>query len=253
MSLRAENVSVSLGGVRVLHGVSLSFEQGTFTAVLGPNGAGKSTLLKTLVGLREPEEGQVVLGDREVRGIPRRELARSVSFLPQASEVPFPFPVEEVVLMGRYARLSRFRPEGAADRAAVARALESVDGTELRGRPVNELSGGEHQRVLLARTLATEAPTLLLDEPIANLDIRHSLELLDTLKGESSGGRTVVIALHDVNLASRYADRFVLLHRGRLLAEGGRDAVLTPERLREAFEVETRREGEAFVFFRRPK
>lgn len=248
--LVADGVTVELGGRRVLHGIDHVFEPGSFTAILGPNGAGKSTLLRTLAGLLPPTRGAVLLGSRDLRAMSRREIARALGYLPQGAEMPFPFPVEDVVLMGRYAHLGRFQLESEEDRRIADRALAAVDGADLRGRPVNELSGGEHQRVLLARTLATGAPILLLDEPVANLDIRHSLEFLDLLKGRTRAGDTVILALHDVNLAYRYADRFLLLREGRLLDHGPAERVLRPILLREAFGVEARRAGDTFVFYK---
>ena len=254
MDLRIEDGGVSLGGREVLHDVSLRLAPGRLTAILGPNGAGKSTLIRALAGVLPLDRGSVWVGDQHACSFSRRENARWVGYLPQQAEVPFPFPVEEVVLMGRYPYLERFRPEGLEDRAAVARALRIADADSLRGRPVTELSGGERQRVLLARTLAAETPCLLLDEPVASLDIGHSLDLLEILRRLADEGRTIALALHDLNLAYQHCSHFVLLSEGRLVAEGPAESVFRPELLRETFAVEPRfvvENGTRLVAFRR--
>lgn len=239
MELHLDRISVVLGERRVLHDVSLRFEPGMVTGLLGPNGAGKSTLLRAIVGLVPVSSGTVRLGNAEVSRLGRKEIARRAAYLPQAADVPFPFRTEDVVMMGRYPHLKRFESESEADVREVNSAMRAVDAEALRGRAVTELSGGERQRVLLARTLATGAPTLLMDEPIANLDIRHALELLEAFKRQAEAGKTVVVAIHDVNLAYQFCSRFVLLKEGRVLASGGAE-VLRSAALAEAFDVEAR-------------
>ena len=239
MKLAMEDGSVELGGRSVLRDVTLSFEEGAVTGILGPNGAGKSTLLRALTGLVPLAAGRVKIDWRDLSALSRREVARRVGYLPQSTEVPFSLPIEDVVMMGRYAHVKRFGSEGPEDRRAVDAALSAVDADSLKGRPVNELSGGERQRVLLARTLATEASVLLLDEPTANLDIRHCLDLLDILRGQAADGRTIAVAIHDLNLAQQFCDRLLLVHDGRLVAEGTTNEVLLPGLMRKVFEVET--------------
>ncbi|MGE4158375.1 MAG: ABC transporter ATP-binding protein [Planctomycetota bacterium] len=250
MRLSMEGASVDLGGRRVLKDVTLEFPVGTVTALLGPNGAGKSTLLKSLAGLIPMRSGLARVGDDDVHRLSRREAARRVAYLAQGTEAPFAFPVRELVLMARYAHLGRFEPEGPADHEAVEKALATVNALDLADRPVGELSGGERQRVLLARTLATGAPCLILDEPVANLDIRHCLDLLEIFKNLAAEGRTLVVAIHDLNLASLHCDRFALLHEGRVLGEGLAEKVLSPQLIRQAYSVEARRHvGDDHSFF----
>lgn len=255
MVVTIQNGCVDLGDRTVLREISITFGEELVTGVLGPNGAGKTTLLRTLAGLVPLAKGKITVGDRELRALTRKEVARRVGYLSQNNEIPFPFPVEDVVMMGRYAHLRRFHPEGPDDQRATDQALQFLDAESLRDRPINELSGGERQRVLLARTLATEAPILLLDEPVANLDIRHCLDILEILKMLASAGRTVVVALHDLNLAYRYCDRLVLIHDGVVLAQGNGKEVLQVNALRTAFDVETRCVGNGndgyFIFARR--
>lgn len=254
MALRIEAGRIRLGGREVLGGLDVHLAPPALTGIVGPNGSGKSTLLRALAGILPLAGGRAWIGGRPLGALSRRELARRVAYLPQGETLSAPFPVEDVVRMGRYPHLGLFRAEGSDDELAVERALRSTDALHLRARPVTELSGGERQRVLLARTLATEAPVLLLDEPAANLDVRHALDLLDLLAGEAASGRAVAVALHDLNLAWRFCDFVWLLHAGGIAAQGAPGEVLRSDRVRAAFGVETRilpsPEGDQLVFER---
>jgi len=168
----------------------------------------------------------------------RKDIARCVGYLAQNNSTPFPFKVDETVMMGRYPYLSRFTSETSDDWRAVNQALKAVDVESIRDRHINELSGGEHQRVLLARTLSGETPVLLLDEPFTNMDIQHCLKISEILKEHAYAGHSVVISIHDLNLAFQYCDRIVLLLQGRVLANGGTEDVLTPTLIKQAFQVE---------------
>jgi iron complex transport system ATP-binding protein len=218
-----------------LDGVTLEVPAGSFTAVLGPNGSGKSTLLRALLGVVRPDEGSAALEGRDVRAWDRRELARRVGVVPQLESIAFPVTVREVVAMGRYAHLGPLRAEGAADRAAIARALESCDVAALEARQVTALSGGELQRVRIARALAQEPAALALDEPTASLDMAHEMSILELLRGWADGGMTVLLVTHQLNLAARFADRIVLLEGGRVVAEGETAAVFTAEVLERVY------------------
>lgn len=209
--------------------LSLEIPAGATTAVLGPNGSGKSTLLRLLLGVLQPAAGSVDFQDRPLAGWGREALARQVGVVPQGEETVFPMSVRELVGMGRYPHLGAWRREGAADRAAVEDAMRRCDVLDLAARPVPTLSGGERQRARLARALAQEAPTLALDEPTAALDIAHEMAIFELLRDLGHAGKTVLVVTHNVNLAARYADRLVLLHAGRLAAEGTPAEVLTRE------------------------
>ena len=227
--LALRSVSVELGGTRVLDGVTGSVEAGEWVTVIGPNGAGKSTLLRAVLGL-VPRLGGLEVGGDDGAGLARRELARRVALVPQAPWLPPQMTVAEYVLLGRTPHLGYLAREGSRDLEAADSALLRLDLVDLAPRRLGTLSGGERQRAVLARALAQEAPLLLLDEPTAALDVgrgQQVLELIDALRRE--GGLTVLAAMHDLTLAGQYADRLLLLDRGRVVAAGGVEEVLTGE------------------------
>ena len=238
MRLEAVSVSVERGGRRILNGASLCLEAGKFTAIIGPNGSGKSTFLRALAGLWPVSSGEVLLDGEPVRRLARRILARSVAFVPQDTRIDFAFTVEELVSMGRHPHRGRFGGETAEDRRAVDEALERCDVAYLRSRPANALSGGERQRVLIARSLAAQPQVILLDEPTANLDIEHALDILELGRELSRDGHAVAVALHDLNAVARYADVVVLMDGGRVAGAGPVAQVLRPEEIRRIFGVE---------------
>jgi len=203
-----------------LDGVSMDVPDGALYAVLGPNGSGKSTLMKALLGVLRPTSGRARLDGKHAGAWARRELARAVGVVPQAETIAFPLTVRELVAMGRYPHLGALGGEGDADRRAVARALEQCDVAELAARDVTTLSGGELQRVRIARALAQEPRALVLDEPTASLDIRHEMAILELLRASADGGMTVLVVTHGLDMAARFADRMLLLARGGVAAEG---------------------------------
>jgi len=249
--VEAAGLGFGYGARPVFAEVAFALRPGELVALCGPNGAGKSTLLRLLLGLHAPTAGEVRLGGTPVAALSRREIARRAALLPQESPVDLPLTVREAVALGRLPHLDRFQPEGAADAEAVARALAVTDTAALADRPVAELSGGERHRVHLARALAQEAPLLLLDEPIAGLDLAHQLQALDLLRATVDAGRGALVALHDLSLAARRCDRMILLAGGRLRADDRPAAVLTPETLARVFgvraEVRQDSEGRPFV------
>jgi iron complex transport system ATP-binding protein len=218
--------------------VSLALAPGRLTALAGPNGSGKSTLLRLVSGLWTPTEGTVELNGRPLRRYARRELARRIAIVPQDTHLSFAFTVRETVAMGRHAHVSRFAREGPSDRQAIGEAMSRADISHLADRLVTELSGGERQRVLIARSLATEAETILLDEPIANLDIAHALDVLTLCRTLADEGRAVVVALHDLNAASTYSTHAVLMKAGAVAAVGATRELLAPDAIRDVFGVD---------------
>jgi len=203
-----------------LEGVSLQVEPGTLYAVLGPNGSGKSTLMRALLGTVPLRSGSVRLGGRPLGDWRRRELARSVGAVTQHEPTAFPIRVRELVAMGRYPHLGALRPEAPRDREIIREALVQCDVERLADRDVSTLSGGEHQRVRIARALAQEPKALVLDEPTASLDIRHEMEILQLLRRSADRGMTVLLITHHLDLAARFADRILVLGCGRVAAEG---------------------------------
>jgi iron complex transport system ATP-binding protein len=222
MILRAEQLAVQYPGAseRALTDLSLQLHPGEVVAVVGPNGSGKSTLLRALLGLLTPVHGSVHLDGRPMVHWSRRDLADAVGALPQREEPAFPLTVEETVLLGRWSRLGPVAPVGATDRAALHAALRRCDVEHLAHRRIETLSGGEWQRVRMARALASTPKLLLLDEPTAALDVGHEMELFELLRRLVADGLGVLVISHQLNLAARFADRLLLLDRGRTIAEG---------------------------------
>jgi iron complex transport system ATP-binding protein len=208
------------------------------TALIGPNGSGKSTLLRLFAGLWCPDTGEMLLDGKAIHSLARKEMARRVAFVPQETQIDFAFTVGEILAMGRYAHRGRFSPQSQVDDAAIDSAAAYCDITHLIGRAINTLSGGERQRVLIARSLVVEPEFILLDEPTANLDIHHALDVLRLCESLSRRGKTVIVATHDFNLVTRHVTRLILLQAGLLIAEGPREEVLGPETIREVFQVE---------------
>ena len=224
-------------GVRFVHpgasaaavdGVDLDVEPGAVTAIIGPNGCGKSTLLRAVRGLVPLAGGRVTRDGRDVADVPAKALARQIAFLPQHPVVPAGTTVAELAARGRHPHRGWFGRWTVADDAAVAEALEVTGTRDLVDRGVGELSGGQRQRVWLALVLAQQAPVLLLDEPTSFLDLAHQIDVLDVVRRLGSTGTTIVMVLHDLALAARYADRIVAMHDGRVVAQGEPADVLTP-------------------------
>jgi iron complex transport system ATP-binding protein len=252
--LEAHAVTVEFRGRSVLRDVSLRFDAGILTAVVGPNGAGKSTLLRAIAGLQGLSAGKVTVNGINLLSIERRSLARQLSFVPQNTHFPFAFTVREVVAAGRNPHRGRFRRELEVDRASIDEALALTDTANLATRLVTELSGGERQRVLIARSLATKAPIILLDEPTANLDPAHALDVLELCRSLANAGTVVILTTQDLSMVVRYADRVALMKAGTIVTAGSRE-VLTDGVLRSVFEVRTAwavtPEGESALVFHR--
>lgn len=235
-TLRVSQVCFGYDGQPVLTEISLDISAGERIAVLGPNGAGKTTLLKLLSGALSPSGGSIFLDGRRLQAVPRAELARKIAVVPQDLAIPFAFTAREIVELGRTPHLGLLRGFRSDDRHAVEQAMHLTDTTDLGGRVIHELSGGERQRVIIAMALAQEPEILLLDEPTHLLDITRQAEILDLLTDlNCSRGLTVVAAIHDLNLAGRYFNRLLILHRGAVLAEGTPEAVLHADIVEEAY------------------
>lgn len=236
MTLDVRDVDVALGGTQILDAVSAAVGDGRLVGVVGPNGAGKSTLLRAMNGVVEPVAGTVLVDDEAVHELPSKAASRRIASVPQDTSLGFEFTVRETVEMGRHAHVPRFGSD--PDPEAVERAIERAEVAQFADREVTSLSGGEKQRVLLARALAQQAPVLLLDEPTASLDVNHQVRTLELVRGlADDADRAVVAAIHDLDLAARYCDELVLVADGRVLDSGRPEDVLTPEQVRQAFDA----------------
>ena len=218
-----------------LNGVNMSAPSGNFYAVLGPNGSGKSTLMKGLLGIAKADQGRVLIAERNVSNWDRKALARVIGVVSQSETVSFPITVREMVGMGRYPHLGPLEGEGSEDKVAVHEALEVCDVTHLVNRDLSTLSGGELQRVRIARALAQEPMALVLDEPTSSLDIKHAMEILELLKQSVASGLTVILTTHGLDLAARFSDRMLLLSEGQVAAEGTPDEVVNEEKLADVY------------------
>ena len=240
--LEAQSLSMAIGGATLVDAIDLRIAAGEMVAIVGPNGAGKSTLLRMLSGDLRPTSGRIKLKQRDIAAYPPRQLAYHRTMLSQHVNVTFPFTVEEIVHMGA----------GDAGRAAAQRLVDTALGevglADFSHRQLPTLSGGEQQRAHFARVLvqlacgeALHGPgLLLLDEPTSSLDMRHQIDLVETARQRAQNGTAVIAVLHDLNLAMRFADRIVLLHRGKLAVDGGRIEAITAETIRRIFEVDVR-------------
>jgi iron complex transport system ATP-binding protein len=237
MIIEALDLAVQYRGAdtRALDGVSMRVPAGAFYAVMGPNGSGKSTLMKALMGVVRPVAGSVRMGGKETHVWTRRALAKAVGAVAQTEHLAFPLTVRDFVGMGRYPHLGPLRPEGERDRTAVSGAMDRCDVSALAGRDVTTLSGGELQRVRIARALAQEPTALILDEPTASLDIRHEMTIFRLLRRSADQGMTVLLITHNINLAARFADGLLLLHEGTVAAEGEADEVFKEEILERVY------------------
>jgi iron complex transport system ATP-binding protein len=257
MILEISDAGMEVDGRWLVRHATLQLRPGHLTVLVGPNGSGKTSLLRLLSGLWRPVEGRALLDGQDLHTIKRRELARRVAFTPQDTHLGFAFTVRDVVSMGRHPHLGRFEREDKGDAHAIEEALARADVAHLAERFVTELSGGERQRVLLARSLATQAEAILLDEPTANLDIAHALDVLDLCRKLADDGKTIALAIHDLNSAARYATEVALVSAGRIAAVGTPDQVLSDTKILDVFGVRAARAvapgGEVVFFFQRDK
>ncbi|HEX9926105.1 MAG TPA: ABC transporter ATP-binding protein [Anaerolineae bacterium] len=222
----------------ILHDVDMALYPGELVGLIGPNGAGKTTLLRALARLLPPKSGQVLLDGRDIWRLSVRQMARRVGRVPQSANAAWPYAIEHVVRMGRYPHRGWLAPHNQRDLSAVEEALDCMVLKPLRNRAFNTLSGGEQQRVLIARALAQEPRVLLLDEPIANLDINHQLQVLTLVRDRVRHQQlAAVLAIHDLELAARFCDRLILLNQGRIWAAGLPAEVLQVDHLRNVFGV----------------
>ncbi|KPJ74156.1 hypothetical protein AMJ52_01750 [candidate division TA06 bacterium DG_78] len=238
MAIEAQQITFSYVTDEVIKNVSLTIEQGEFLGIIGPNGAGKSTLLRILCGILQPRYGIVRIFDQNIKHIHSKRIAQHIGFVCQETHFSLNFLVEDIVHMGRYPYLRAFQKQSKQDHKAVDDACEAADVSQFRKRPINSLSSGERQRVVIARTLAQEPKVLLLDEPTSHLDLYHQSAIMELLKKLNGQGMSIIIVNHDLNLAGLYCQRLILMHRGELYAEGPPQSLLNRETLQEVYHTD---------------
>lgn len=235
--IQVEQLGFAYAGRFVLQEVSLDLPPGCLAALVGPNGSGKTTLLKCIAGILKPTDGRVRVQDCPLTGLSLRQLARRLAYMPQGLDTAFPMTVFDLVLTGRRPHIA-WRPSP-DDLDVTWRVMDMFGVGDLATRYIDELSGGETQKVFLARAFAQQTHVMLLDEPTSNLDVFHQLEIMELLADAAHGqGKSILLALHDLNLAGRYVDRMILLRQGRVVADGPPAQVLTPENIRSVYRVE---------------
>ncbi|MEM1303054.1 MAG: ABC transporter ATP-binding protein [Pseudomonadota bacterium] len=236
--LAATNLRVGYGDVTILKDVSLTIATGAITALVGPNGCGKSTLLKAFARILTPKAGQVTLDGTPIQNRPTRDVAKTMALLPQGPVAPEGLTVRELVAQGRFPHQTLLRQWSPGDQAAVERALQMTDLEDFAERPVHALSGGQRQRCWLAMVLAQDTPLLLLDEPTTFLDLKVQVDLMALLSRiVAEEGRTLLLVLHELNLAAAFADHIVMMRDGQIVAQGASQDVIRPEDLQAVFDL----------------
>ncbi|WP_169193762.1 ABC transporter ATP-binding protein [Devosia sp. MC1541] len=235
------DLSLSYGKVNVLQSLSLPIERGKITVLAGPNGCGKSTLLRAIRRLHKPTSGGIFLEELDISRLGEKALARQIGLLAQSPSAPEDMTVEELVRLGRYPHQSMLQPWSRDDASALESAMAGTGVTALRDRRIGSLSGGQLQRVWIAMVLAQQTDVVCLDEPVNHLDMAHQLDCLDLVRELKEGfGRTVVLVLHDLNLAARYADHLVFLRDGAIAASGSPEDLMTEDTIARVFDVRAR-------------
>ncbi len=240
MSFELNSILFFYGDQKIIDAVSLKLDSGKFYGIIGPNGCGKTTLLDLLVKHKTPASGTITYKGKNLARYSSKSLAREMALVPQNFYINFPFTALEVVMMGRYPHIPRFSAPTTEDHRIVAEIMAETEVTVFANRYVTELSGGERQRVVFARALAQQTPVLLLDEATSNLDINHSLSLLNaTADKVKQTGKTVIAVMQDINLAALFCNNLIFMKHGKIVAQGPTDDVLNPETIRSVFNVET--------------
>ena len=222
----------------VIKDISFNIKSGSFLSLIGPNGSGKSTLLKTLNYIFKPNKGQVLLYGKDISSYKKREIAKKIALVPQYTNIEYEFTVEDIVMMGRHPYKNRFENEDEHDFKIVNESLELTNTFNLKDRLINQISGGERQRVFIAKALAQKSSIILLDEPTSNLDINHQMDILNLLKKlNHENGLTVVLVIHDINLACRYSDEIILLDDGKVSGSGRPEEVVNVENMEHVYDM----------------
>ncbi len=239
-SVKVSDLSYSVNEKKILDNVSVEIKKGHLLGIVGPNGAGKTTLLKVICGILNSSCGAISVEGKNITSFKSKELFKKISYLSQNNNFNFPFKVSDIVLMGRYPYLSRLQNEGVEDFKIAIKALEMVDMQEFLDRNILTLSGGEQQRVSLARVIAQETDFLFLDEPLSNMDINHQLSIMNLLSSLSSNGKGLSVVLHDLRLAHRFCTKLLVLDKGKVVSFGDPKKVLNEDIISSVFKVKSR-------------
>ena len=236
--LDIENLDFSYGDNTVLKNVTMKVGPSEFIGIIGPNGAGKSTLLKLIDGIHLHTDGKIIIHNDPIELMPRKTLAQQIAYLPQEVDLTFAYSVEDIVKMGRFPHMQGIRLYSDKDEKVVQEVMDLLDINQFCSRSIHELSGGEKQRVMIASALAQEPNILLLDEPTSALDLHHQIEIYQILKNlQKNNQLTVIVVTHDINLASQFCERMILINKGELISDGAPDKVLNFQILQKIFGV----------------
>lgn len=244
--IELQHISVNFGKCEILDDINANISEGHLTAVMGPNGCGKTTLLRCIGALLQPSSGQVLIDGIPVQNYSARALAQKVAFVRQQTQTDFDFSAFETVLMGRNPYQKRLQNESQADWDIVEQCMRKTNTWHLRFSTPHQMSGGELQRVMIARALAQQTPVLLMDEPVSNLDIAHQLEIMRLLRND--GSKTILIVIHDLNLALQFCDDLMLFHSGKLLYHGPINGGLTPKNIRTVYGVASHMADDRIIY-----
>ena len=250
--LKVDHIQFLIGEKKILHDISATFEPCKIHGIIGPNGSGKSTLLKNICRIWEPQAGTIFIDSTDYRSMPRKDLSKVITMVPQNTTIGFPISVYDIVAMGRHSHLGRFQTLSKKDKKIISNALEITQIKALKDRNINELSGGEGQLSIIARALATEASLILLDEPTSNLDIKHALTIMNLLRDLKEKGKTLLVSMHDLNLARRYCDTISIINRGEIFFTGTPPDAFSKENIKEVFAVnmmEIQDGSKSFLYF----
>ncbi|WP_123054170.1 ABC transporter ATP-binding protein [Clostridium sp. JN-1] len=235
-AINVQNLSYSFNTNEILHKININFLENKFYSIIGPNGSGKTTFLKNIAKILKPKKKTVFIENMDILNLKNKFLAKRLAVVPQDSTIDFDFSAWDIVLMGRTPYLSKFENESKEDCDIVKSAMNMTNTWHLRNKLINQLSGGEKQRVLIARALAQDTDIILLDEPISHLDLHHQIEILDTIKSLNDKV-TVITVLHDLNLASQYSDYLILMDNGSIVKQGTPEEVMTEETIKDVYKI----------------
>ena len=239
MKLNILDLSFSYDSVKVLRNVSLKVKTGEILGIIGPNGSGKTTLVKCINRNVTPEAGAVLVDDDDIMRMSRKEIAKNIGVVPQISLISFPFTVYDIIMMGRYSHTKNFCGKDKKNESIVRQCMELTSTVNMSDRLITEISGGEYQRVIIARAMAQEPKVLLLDEPTLHLDINHQIEILELVRSLAKNKNlTVIMVMHDLSLAARYSDNIIMLNNGSIFDSGAPEQVINTENIKDVYGIE---------------